>query len=55
MTAINHLSLQEQSEKLFPDDLPYSSYNRSQWLKAVNYLRTQSKTGWILDKRVEKK
>lgn len=55
MTTINHLTLQEQSEKLFPDDLPYYEHNRSQWLKAVNYLRTQSKTGWILDKRVEKK
>jgi hypothetical protein len=56
---MSQIQLLKRAVRLFPrtayTDPQAALYARRQWLKSVAYLRGESQTGWVIDKRVERK
>lgn len=44
-------TLEQKAERFYKDN----KYLQEGWLKAVNYLRNESKKGWLLDAQVTRK
>lgn len=52
----DHLALMATAVEMYPEsDLaPNQRYNRRRWMESIHYLRTQTTSGWVQDRRVEK-
>lgn len=44
-------NLQERATQIYKDH----DHNQTQWINAINYLRKESKQGWLLDKNIPHK